>query len=401
MQRPHGNELRSKFWEIALAFLKLGTTAYGGPAIMGVMQAELQERRKWVSKQHFVEGIALVNMLPGASVTQLGIFLGYSRGGWWGGLLAGLCFILPAFFMLLALTLTYALVGATPWIKSALYGLGPVVFAIFVTAVYRLGTSAASTTPQSLIAAITAVVAFLTPLGTVSILALAGGSGLLLFYSRKVGISVIGAIGALVALAHFGPWSAIQSIPALGTAQDSRAPDLVSIGSFFLMVGSLSFGGGLTLLAFIQEQVVSQYRWLTYREFIDGLALGQLTPGPLLMVVAYVGYKLQGVAGAAVAATMIFLPAFVLMLGILPAFERVRQLVWTRAAMKGIAPSVIGVLTISLLRMAPHVVLDAFTLVIFLCSFVILVARHASSIKTMVLGASIGVLHDQLLRGDI
>src|SRR5207302_7233693 len=112
--------------DIASAFLRLGATSYGGPAIMGIMQAELQEKRQWVSKQRFVEGLSLVNMLPGAAATQLGIFLGYSRGGWWGGLLAGLCFVLPAFFIMLALTVTYGFFGATPLMKGALYGLGPV-----------------------------------------------------------------------------------------------------------------------------------------------------------------------------------------------------------------------------------------------------------------------------------
>ena len=105
--------------EIASVFLKLGATAYGGPAVMRIMQAELQEKRQWVSKERFVEGLSLVNMLPGAGATQLGIFLGYVRGGWWGGLLAGLCFMLPAFFMMLALTLGYAAYGATPLLKGA------------------------------------------------------------------------------------------------------------------------------------------------------------------------------------------------------------------------------------------------------------------------------------------
>jgi chromate transporter len=396
MEGTHGNKARATFREIAAVFLKLGTTAYGGPAIMGIMQAELQEKRQWVSKQRFVEGLSLVNMLPGAAATQLGIFLGYSRGGWWGGLLAGLCFVFPAFFIMLALTMTYGHFGATPLMKGALYGLGPVVLAIFVVAVYRLGRSAASTTPQLLIALAAAVTAAVTPLGTAPILVLAGGIGLLLFYSRRVGVIAISAVAGLVALTHFGPWSALEGMPLAGSSA-GRAPDLSGIGSFFLMVGALSFGGGLTLVAFIQEQVVTQYQWLTHREFIDGLALGQLTPGPILMVAAYVGYKLQGVAGAVVAAGAIFLPAFVLMLTILPAFERVRQLMWTKAAMKGIGPAVMGVLAVSLLQMAPHAVPDAFAIALFIGSVAALVAWQVGAIKLMILGASLGVLRDRIL----
>jgi chromate transporter len=398
MERSHPQVTPGTFREIMFAFLKLGTTAYGGPAIMGIMQAELQEKRQWVSKQRFIEGLSLVNMLPGAAATQLGIFLGYSRGGWWGGLLAGLCFVLPAFFIMLALTVTYGFFGATPLMKGALYGLGPVVLAIFVVAVYRLGRSAAATIPQLVIALTAALTAGLSPLGIVPILALAGGLGLFLFYSRKVAAIVIGALLGLIVAAYLAPWSALKLASLLGNAGEAGRPaDLLGIGSFFLMVGAFSFGGGLTLIAFIQEQVVTQYQWLTHREFIDGLALGQFTPGPILMVSAYVGYKLHGIAGAAVAAAAIFLPAFVLMLSILPAFERARQLVWTKAAMKGIGPAVLGVLAASLVQMAPHALPDSFAIVLFVGSVAALLAWQVGAIKLMVLGASLGVLRDRLL----
>ena len=120
-----------KTWRnIATTFFKLGITSYGGPAIMGIMQTELQEKRQWVSRDRFLEGLSLVNMLPGATATQLGIFLGYARGGWWGGLLAGVFFVLPAFFVILGLTIAYAGLGVVPAVRGALYGLGPVVLAI-------------------------------------------------------------------------------------------------------------------------------------------------------------------------------------------------------------------------------------------------------------------------------
>src|SRR5213593_2563260 len=130
---------RERYREIATALLKLGATAYGGPAIIGIMQAELQEKRHWVSKERFIEGVSLVSMLPGATATQLGIFLGYMRGGWWGGLLAGLCFAVPAFIVMLALTATYAVFGVNPVLRGALYGLGPVVLGIFFASLFRLG----------------------------------------------------------------------------------------------------------------------------------------------------------------------------------------------------------------------------------------------------------------------
>lgn len=392
-------EAAHKGWkEIALAFLKLGATAYGGPAIIGIMQAELQEKRQWVSKERFIEGLSLVNMLPGAAATQLGIFLGYSRGGWLGGLLAGLCFVLPAFFIMLGLTLAYAAFGATPLMHGALYGLGPVVMGIFLVALYRLGRTAAASVPQLIIAMAAALAAAFSPLGIVPILALAGGIGVFLYYSRTIGAVVLGVLLAFSAMLYLVPWPALALVSDMGDAHVAvQAPGLLDVGAFFLKVGALSFGGGLSLIAFIQEQVVNQYHWLTQREFINGLALGQFTPGPILMVSAYVGYKLAGISGAAVAAAAIFLPAFVLMLSILPAFERARKLLWTKAAMKGIGPAVIGVLAVSLLQMAPHALPDPIAIGLFVGTVVAMLAWRVGALKLMVLGAVLGVVRERLL----
>lgn len=377
--------------EISLAFLKLGCTAYGGPAIMGIMQAELQEKRQWVSKTQFVEGLALVSMLPGAAATQLGIFLGYIRGGWWGGLLAGLCFILPAFFIMLSFAMAYGVFAATPLVRSALYGLGPVVLAIFAVATYRLGMSTVDSIPRGIIAATAGVLAAFGLLGVVPILAIAAGAGLAMFYSRKVGVLVMGIVAIFIAATHFLAGSIFDLSSASAIVKTDK-PDLFTIATFFLVVGTFSFGGGLTLIAFIQDQVVTHYQWLTQQEFIDGLALGQLTPGPILMVSAYVGYKLQGFVGAALAAAAMFAPAFVLMLVVLPMLEKVRQLAWTKAAMKGIGPAVIGVLGVSLLQMAPYAVPDVFAMLVFAGALTALLVWRLGVMKLMVVGACLGIL---------
>ena len=151
------------------------------------------------------------------------------------------------------------------------------------------------------------------------------------------------------------------------------------------------------MIALIHEQVVNQFHWLTPQEFIDGLALGQFTPGPILMVAAYVGYKVAGVAGAAVGAAAIFLPSFVLMLSILPVFDRVRKLVWTRAAMKGIAPAVIGALAVSLSQLAPHALPDAFAIIIFAAAVIALLVWRIGAVKLIVAGSILGVLRSRLL----
>ena len=397
MKDAYSEGLARNWRGIAFAFLKLGLTAYGGPAIMGIMQAELQERRQWLSKARFIDGLSLVNMLPGAGATQLGIFLGYTRGGWWGGLLAGLCFVLPAFFIMLALTMGYAAYGATPLMSGALYGLGPVVMGVFIVALYRLGRSAVTSVPQLMIGAAAAVGAALSSVGIVATLALAGAAGILLFHSRKLGAIGLSVAAALSVVAQILPWSPVGLVAVAPDGSTGQPPGLLDIGSFFFVVGTFSFGGGLTMIAFIQEQVVNQYHWLTAREFVDGLALGQFTPGPILMVSAYVGYKLAGVAGAAVGAAAIFLPSFILMLSILPAFERVRKLLWAKAAMKGIGPAVLGVIGVSLVQIAPHALPDGFAIVILIGTVTALLIWRISAIKLMIAGAMAGALKSRLL----
>jgi len=381
--------------DIAAQLLKIGATAYGGPAIMGVMQAELQEKRGWVSKERFVEGLSLVNMLPGATAAQLSIFLGYARGGWWGGLLGGLCFVLPGFFVLLVLTMGYAAMGVTPVLRGALYGLGPVVMGIYLVAVYRLGKAAMNTRAQVVIAVAAAMAALASPLGVAGILLLAGGVGLWLFHSRKLGVTVLVSLVASLAVVHIVARSV--SVPGAVTAPgDPPAASLLPLAAFLVKVGALTFGGGLTMIAFMQEQLVSQFHWLTPQEFIDGLALGQFTPGPILMVAAYVGYKIAGVTGAVVGGAAAFLPSFVMMLAILPTFDRVRRLVWTRAALRGIAPAVIGVLAVSLVRLAAYGLPDVFAIATLLATVVVLLVWRVATLKIMLLGAVLGIARSRL-----
>ena len=377
--------------EIAVGFLEIGATAYGGPAIMGVMQQEFQEKRQWTSKPRFLEGMALVNVLPGATATQLGIFLGYVRGGWWGGLLAGLCFAAPAFVVMLALTVAYGAFGVSPIVRGALYGLGPVVLAIFFAALFRLGKTALRSRTQGLLAVGAALAALLSPLGAAAILMAAGGVGLLLFYSKRVGAIVLVVLTLALALLPLVAWS-----PLAAPAAVTQAPSLGRVAALFATIGAFTFGGGLTMIALMEEHVVDRLHWLTPREFVDGLALGQLTPGPVLMVAAYVGYKTLGVGGALVAAAASFLPSFVLMLALLPVFDRIRNLAWAKAVMQGIVPGVIGVMAVALVRMAPHAAPDPPALGALAVTVVVLVLWRVAPLKVMLAGSVFGILRDRV-----
>lgn len=379
--------LRRHWREIVGGFLKIGAMSYGGPAIMGLMQTEFQEKRNWLSKERFLEGLALVNMLPGGGATQAGIYVGYVRAGWWGGMLAGLCFVVPAFAIMLALASAYVHFGALPVAKGVFYGLGPVVVGIFAVAVYRLGSNAVSDRWQGGFAAGAALLAAFTPFGIVPTLLLAGAFGVTRYDHRRAGIA---AAAIIIVAALLSRLAGSTLDPAALTLVTPGRTGLADIGLFFFGVGAFTFGGGLSMLAFMQDQVVNQLHWLTAREFLDGLALGQLTPGPILMVAAFVGYKLAGVTGALVAALAIFLPSFLLMLSILPWMARIKQWRWMQAALKGIGPAVIGLLIVALSEMLPAAVTDVFTGVLMVAAVAGVMIWRTGPLPPMLTGAAAG-----------
>jgi chromate transporter len=381
--------------EIARVFLKIGAMSYGGPAIMGIMQTEIQEKREWISKQEFVEGLALVNMLPGPGATQLGIFIGHAKAGLTGGILAGVCFVLPAFLIMLALAAMYVAFGTLPTMRNAFYGIGPVVVGIFAASVYRLGKATIRERSQIAIAAAAAILMLFTPVGLVMTLMAAGSVGIALFDSRRTGL-----IGLAAVIAAFSSYYLIDIlltrfiVPTADLPGSSNAvlPSVWELGAFFFKVGAFTFGGGLSMLAFMQEQVVNQFGWLTPQEFVDGLALDQLTPGPILMLAAFIGFKLAGATGAAVAGSAIFLPSFLMMLSVLPLLRKLKELQWLRAFMRGVGPAVIGALAVSLVQMAPHAAPDVVTWVLLALTIGIILLRNVGPLPIMAGGGVIGLL---------
>ena len=293
--------------------------------------------------------------------------------------------------------MAYAGLSVTPVARGALYGLGPVVLALYAVAVYRLGRAAATSTSEVAIGLLAAAAAIGTSFGIVVILVLAGIVGLVLLQSaRPRALVVIVSGGLFLAILAAAWW--MPTSPGVSAARSGRLDpkSLWDLGIYFLKVGAFTIGGGLAMIAFIQDQVVEQYGWLTAREFLDGLALGQLTPGPVLMIAAYVGYKTAGPAGAAVASGAAFLPSFVIMLAILPVLDRVRKLAWVRAVMKGMAPAVIGVLAVSLVRLAPVAIPDAIAATVLAATLLALMAFRIAAFKLMVAGALLGVLRSGL-----
>ena len=373
--------------EVAATFLKIGVLGFGAPAIWGLIQAEVQERRGWLSKERYLEGLALVNALPGAPAMQMCIFAGHQRAGMWGGLLAGLAFMAPAFAMVLLLSALASAYGALPVLRDAFYGLSPVVLGIFIVAIYRLGTTAIKDVSSILIAAAAAGAAAFSLLGLPGILLLAACAGVATHYSRKAGL-----IAAIIAVLLIGAERLVDKTFAVSMSA-TAAPDLWSLGTFFFKVGAVTFGGGMTIIYFVQDQVVNHLHWITAQEFLECLTLAQFTPGPIIMVGAYVGYKVAGFAGAAVAALAIFLPSFLLMLSILPVFERVRRLAWVKAAMRGISPAVVGAIAVSIVHLAPHAAPDLFAALLLAGTVVALVVWRKLPVVPLTLGGGlIGIL---------
>jgi len=257
-----------------------------------------------------------------------------------------------------------------------------------VVAVCRLGTAALRAFPHRLIAVGAAAAALWSPLGAAGILALAGGVGLCLFHGKRAGAVVLVLLVAALAVVPLIAWSPLGA-PAVSV------PSLGRVTTLFAAIGAFTFGGGLSMIALIEEHVVGHRQWLTSQEFIAGLALGQLTPGPVLMVAAYVGYKVLGIGGAIAAAAAAFLPSFVLMLAVLPAFDRVRNLAWTRAVIQGIAPGVIGVMAVALARLTTHAAPDPLALAVLLATVAALLLWRLAPLKLMLAGAIVGVLRSR------
>jgi chromate transporter len=381
-------------------FLKVGALNYGGAGV-GLIQAEVQDRRGWVSKAQFLEGLALVSTLPGPSGIQIGIFVGYARAGWWGGVLAGLGFILPGFAMLLALTLLYQHYGTLPRLRHVFYGLHPVVVGIFAMSVYRLGQAAVRTWTHVLLAVASALAIALTPLGIVLTILLAGATGIALYDSRARGlVAMLGILGLYSATRWGSGWLTLPAVTGMPLDQTENAlrPSLWEMGLFFLKVGAFTFGGGLTILTFIQEQVVQHLHWLTPQQFLDGLALGQLTPGPTLILAAFVGYAVGTFWGAVVAVAAVYLPSFTLMLAVLPIMERLTRLAWMQAALQGIGPAVIGLTAVAVLRMLPAAVPDLLTALLAVGTVGAMGLWHLSPLPLITAGAALGlVLRARLL----
>ncbi|WP_310488032.1 chromate efflux transporter [Chamaesiphon sp. VAR_69_metabat_338] len=292
--------LRSDLTELAAVFLKLGTIGFGGPAAhIAMLEAEIVTRRGWISRSQFLDLIGLTNLIPGPSSTELAIYIGYLRAGWWGLVIAGVCFIVPAMAIVWGLAICYDRVQQIPQFIGVFNSIKPVVVVLTIQAMWKLRNSAIKNIPTG-VAAIGAIgLLGIWGVNTLIVLLLAGFGvlGWKYWHDWRGGLSVI--IFPRIDL----PLLAI--VPAIATH-----PSWVDVFGIFLKMGATIYGGGYVLLAFLQPELVDRTHWLTSTQLLDAIAIGQITPGPLFTTATFIGYLLAGHPGAIAATVGIFLPSF-------------------------------------------------------------------------------------------
>ena len=355
--------------EIALVFLKLGTIAFGGPAAhLALMEEEFVRRRRWITNAEFLDRLAAANLIPGPSSTEVAIFVGQFKRGWRGLVVAGSCFIIPAATIVSLIAWAYVRYGALPQAAGVLYAIKPVVVAIVIQALGKLARTGVRT---SLLAVITGLAALLSVLGLnpIAILAVAGivSDASLAMKNRLLALSVLGTPRIFVLPAVLLSTGAAVSF-GLGRLFWS-----------FLKIGSVVFGSGYVLLPFVQSEFVERLHWLTDKQLIDAVAVGQFTPGPLFTTATFIGFVLGGWMGAAVATIGIFLPGFALVAVSGPLIPRIRRSALASTTLDGVIAGSLALMAVVTWQLAKTAIVDRMTLVVFLLSVLVLLRFKVSS----------------------
>jgi chromate transporter len=322
-------EQKRRLREVAGVFLKLGATAFGGPAAhVGMMDEELVKRRQWVDRQTFVDLLGATNLIPGPNSTEMAMHLGYVRAGVLGLIVGGACFILPAMAIVLALAYVYARFGSLPAVGWLLAGVKPVILAIVAQALWNL-TRTALKSWQTYAAFGLVLAGVALGYGEVPLLFAAGFGVMLVKNWPRAG-------AAAVAL-PFWPGATLGDAAAAGAATGGAVPPtLAGLVLFFLKVGAVLYGSGYVLLAFLQADLVERFHWLTSQQLLDAVAVGQFTPGPVFTTATFIGYLIGGWPGGLLATLAIFLPGF-LFVGLLnPLVPRLRKSPWMGAFLDGV-----------------------------------------------------------------
>jgi chromate transporter len=389
--------MRSSLREIAGLFLRLGATAFGGPAAhIGIMEHEVVRRRGWLTHQELLDLLAVTNLIPGPNSTEMAIHIGHRRGGWPGLVVAGTCFVVPAFLIVLGLAWLYVRYSHVPAAEHVLRGVMPVVIAIIAQALWRLGRSAVKT---PLLGVLGLAAAAANVLGAHELIVL-GAAGVVMGIA---GVAQRWKSRVLPLLGFTPIWSAWMkgsstagkltlaagALPSV-MIDSSATPGVWPLFLFFLKVGAVLYGSGYVLLAFLRADLVERWKWLTETQLLDAVAIGQVTPGPLFTTATFIGYLLGGVSGAVLSTLAIFLPAFVFVAISAPFVPRLRRSAVAASLLDGLnvgSLALMGVVTWYLGRTA---LVDVKSILIALAALLLLLRFQINSTWLVAAGAAAG-----------
>lgn len=361
--------------EIAALFTRLGLTAFGGPAAhIAMMRDEVVRRRRWLSDQEFLDLLGATNLIPGPNSTEMAIHIGYTRAGWIGLITAGVCFVAPATAIVLALAWAYVRYGSIPQTMWLLYGVKPVIIAIVAQAILTLGRTALRSVFHAVLA-LGVFVLYMLRINELALLALAAIAAVIAVRPRTAALSLLaGAPAALTSL--------LQPVPV----------SLVRVFGIFLKIGAVLYGSGYVLIAFLRSDFVVRLGWLTDRQLLDAVAVGQFTPGPVFTTATFIGYLLGGVSGALLATVAIFLPAFILVAASHHVIPRLRQSPVTGALLDGVNAASLALMAGVTVQLAASALSDGWTIAIALASAAALVRTGINSAWLVAAGAVAGLL---------
>ena len=337
-------------------FLRLGTFGFGGPiALAGHMQQDLVEKRRWISKQDYVEGLALAQLAPGPLAAQLAIYLGYVRNGILGATAVAVAFVLPSFLMVLALSAAYVRYGGLTWMQAIFYGVGAAVIAIIARSSYKL--TKLTLGRDKLLWGIFIVLAIATAWTSREIV--------WLFPFAGVVALLVKAMPTKAQVEGVSPAVWLFSLPTGGSG-------LVGIFLYFAKAGVFVFGSGLAVVPFLYGGVVQEHHWLTDRQFVDAVAVAMITPGPVVITVAFIGYLVAGLSGATAAALGIFFPVYLIVVVLAPSYKRWAKNPQLNAFVQGVTAAATGAIAGAVIVLARRSIYDVATSVIALASLLIL-----------------------------
>ncbi|ODT01844.1 MAG: chromate transporter [Gemmatimonadetes bacterium SCN 70-22] len=391
--------------ELALLFLKLGTIAFGGPAAhIAMMEDEVVRRRRWLTREQFLDYLGATNLIPGPNSTELAIHIGHARAGWRGLLIAGASFILPAALIVATVAWAYMKFGTLPQGEAILHGVKPVVIAVVLQAIWRLGRSAVK---SPMLAAVAAAATVAAALGVNELVILAGAGGAMALARSSSTWGAAGNARGVVAapvVASAAGWSGPGGAGAGATSATpvalAAATGVAVGGSFtlpalfavFAKIGAVLFGSGYVLLAFMRADLVERLHWLSERQLLDAVAVGQVTPGPVFTTATFVGYVLGGVRGAVVATVGIFLPAFVFVALSGPLVPRLRRSPAAGAVLDGVNAGSLALMAVVTWQLAHTALADRLSVSLAVLSVLLLLWRRVNSAWLVIGGALAGVV---------